>query len=124
MSGGNAIYAAAIDKPIGAVIAQIPFVCGEFVSIALGLKKSQLVLADRTQLAEGYSSTMVLDAPESVEEAENDMAIPANLQLAMYQRAQESERCMWCAGRGILESTRAAFEENIKVQLDFPKEAL
>lgn len=124
MSGGNAIYAAAIDKPIRGVIVQIPFVCGEFVSIALGPKKSQLVLADRAELAEESSSTMVPVAPESAEEAENDMVIPANLQLAMYQRAQELKRCMWCARRDILESTRTAFEENIKVQLDFLKETL
>jgi hypothetical protein len=87
MSGGNAIYAAAIDKSIRGLIVQFPFVCGESVSIALGPKKSQLVLADHAQLAEGSSSTMVPVAPESIEEAENDMAIPANSQPAMYQRA-------------------------------------
>jgi hypothetical protein len=124
MSGGIVICAAALDKRIRADIAQVPFVSGEFVGMASGSKKSQLVLANRVQLAKGSSSTKVPVALESVEEAENDMAIPANLQLAMYQRAQESKRCMWCAGWDILESTRTAFEENIKVQLDFLKETL
>jgi fermentation-respiration switch protein FrsA (DUF1100 family) len=187
MSGGNVICAAAIDKRIKAVIAQVPFVSGEFVSMALGTKKSQFVLADRAQLAKNGSSTMIPVVPESTEEAESgtsqailstpdvfpflaeldrrgvkweklgtlqslfymqsheprsfihrisptpllmvvgeqDLCVPTNLQLAMYQQAQEPKKVHVVRGVGHFGVYYgAAFEENIKVQLGFLNEVL
>jgi fermentation-respiration switch protein FrsA (DUF1100 family) len=187
MSGGNVICAAAIDKRIKAVIAQVPFVGGDLVSMALGPKKCQFVLADRAQLARGDSSTMVPVVPDSIEEAESgtsqailntpdifpflaeldrrgakaeklatlqslfymqsheprsfihrisptpllmvvgeqDQCTPTNMQLAMYQQAQEPKKLHILRGVGHFGGYYGdAFEENIKVQLEFLKAVL
>ena len=185
LSGGNVICAAALDKRIRAVIAQVPFVSGEHVSLALGPTKSQFVLADRSQLAHGGASAMIPVVPDSAAEVESgtsqavlntpdvipflaeierrganyekfatlqslfymqshmpiafvrrvsptpllmvvgeeDLCIPTNLQLAMYQEAQEPKRVHVVHGSGhfgVYYGT--AFEGNVVVQLEFLKE--
>lgn len=184
LAGGNVICAAALDKRIRAVIAQVPFVSGEFVSMSIGAKKGQLILGDRAQLAKGGASVMVQVMPDSREEAESgtsqailgtpdsfdfleemdrrgvnyeksatlqslfymqshepitmisrisptpllmvvgehDVCIPTNLQLAMYQRAQEPKSLHVIRGTGHFGPYYGSpFEENIRAQLEFLK---
>ncbi|TKA64531.1 hypothetical protein B0A49_10085 [Cryomyces minteri] len=181
LAGGNAICAAAVDKRVKAVISQVPFTSGEFVSMAIGPLAGH-ILADHPQAVNGGSPTMWPVIPESADElqngtskailntpdvipflealdhkgatteksvtlqslfymmshepkafihrisptpllmvvGENDLCVPTNLQLAMYQLAAEPKQVHVVRGTGHFGVYYGdKFEENIKVQVDF-----
>lgn len=68
MSGGNALFAAAVNKSVKAVIAQVPFVTGEVVSAPAALF-CELLLQDRVNMASGKEPVMAPVLPETEEEA-------------------------------------------------------
>ncbi len=68
MSGGNAICAAAVNKSVKAVIAQVPFVTGEVASTPAALL-CDLLLQDRDNVARGKEAMMAPVVPATEEEA-------------------------------------------------------
>ncbi len=68
MSGGNAVFAAAVNKSVKAVIAQVPFVTGEVLSSQAALF-CELLLRDRGNVASGKEAIMAPVVPESEEQA-------------------------------------------------------
>lgn len=68
MSGGNVICAAAMEKRVSAVIAQVPFVSGEQASRAFG-PMHDMLLAERGAIRKGVAPTLVPVTPETMEEA-------------------------------------------------------
>lgn len=69
LSGGNVICAAAIDRRIKAVVAQIPFVSGELQSAPMAGMVPAL-FANRTNVRAGNPSAMIPVIPDSFEQAE------------------------------------------------------
>jgi fermentation-respiration switch protein FrsA (DUF1100 family) len=68
MSGGNAICAAALEKRVRAVIAQVPFVSGELASGEFA-SLMPMFLEERGAVRRGAAPTLVPIIPESMEEA-------------------------------------------------------
>lgn len=68
MSGGNAICAAALEKRVSAVIAQVPFVSGELASANFA-PLLPMFLGERGAVRQGAAAARVPIIPESMEEA-------------------------------------------------------
>ena len=70
MSGGVVLKAAALNKNIAAVIAQVPFVSGEWIALTAPQPPAGLILERGHAVAVGQP-TMIPGLPNSVEEATN-----------------------------------------------------
>ncbi|CAG8074173.1 unnamed protein product [Penicillium salamii] len=68
MSGGNVIAAAAVNKTVKAVIAQVPFVTGEVMSDPAAFLWD-ILSQDRANVASGKDATMAPIMPETEEQA-------------------------------------------------------
>ncbi len=91
LSGGNVICAAAIDKRIRAVIAQIPFVSGELQTAPLAPLIPGL-FANRSDVRAGNPSANVPIIPESLEDARSGRSRAILNSLEAFQFLTETQK--------------------------------
>lgn len=96
LSGGNVIYAAAIDKRVRAVIAQSPFVSGELHTVGL-VPMLPAIFGNRAGVRDGKPSAMVPVVAASLKEAASgrSQAILGTVDAFRYMQETENVGGKW-----------------------------
>ncbi|KIW36007.1 uncharacterized protein PV06_11682 [Exophiala oligosperma] len=95
-SGGNVLQAAAVDRRIKAVIAQVPFVAGSSVPGLLDLMP--LIIADRSRISEGAPGALMTVVADTLTDAQAGTAacvLPAEDAYRFFMQSETGPNAQW-----------------------------